>query len=77
MSELRDAGKQPSLAASADLGHIITGDNPGREDDEQRIVFIASGMAVFDLAWGYDLYQNALDQGIGTKLLLWDTPCQV
>ena len=31
-------------------------------------------MAVFDVAWGYDIYQNALKNGIGQKLNLWETP---
>ena len=34
----------------------------------------ACGMAVFDVAWGYDLYQAALKKGIGQKLLLWNEP---
>ncbi len=33
-------------------------------------------MAVFDLGLGYDLYHTALEKGIGTKLLLWDSPSQ-
>ena len=32
------------------------------------------GMPVLDVAWGYECYQNALKQGIGTSLNLWDTP---
>jgi ornithine cyclodeaminase len=31
-------------------------------------------MSVFDLAWGYDLYQTAQTKGLGTPLLLWDSP---
>jgi ornithine cyclodeaminase len=31
-------------------------------------------MAVYDIAWGYDLYKYSLEKGIGTKLNLWNEP---
>lgn len=74
--ELIDAGKKEPLSEATDLGHIIIGEKPGRQSDEERIFFIASGMAVFDLGWGYTCYQKALEKGIGTKLTLWDDPYQ-
>ena len=54
----------------------MIGEKPGRQSDDERIIFIASGMAVFDLGWGYTMYQSALEKGIGTPLLLWDSPAQ-
>jgi N-[(2S)-2-amino-2-carboxyethyl]-L-glutamate dehydrogenase len=72
--KLIDAGKLPPLSASTDLGNIILGKQAKRENDEERITFIACGMAVFDVGWGYELYKNALQKGIGQKLLLWDEP---
>lgn len=74
--ELIDAGKKEPLTEAADLGHIILGQKEGRVSDDERIVFIASGMSVFDLGWGYTLYQKALEKGIGQKLVLWDSPAQ-
>lgn len=71
---LIDAGKLPALKDSTSIGMIINGDKPGRADENDSYVFVACGMAVFDVAWGYDVYQNALKQGLGQKLLLWDTP---
>lgn len=73
---LIDAGKKPALDDSLAIGKIILGDQKGRVDDDQIMCFIACGMAVFDLGLGYDLYNTALEQGIGTKLLLWDSPKQ-
>lgn len=75
---LIDEGKIPALDSpeSTDIGDVINGVKPGRESDDQIICFIASGMAIFDVALGYDLYHNALAQGLGTKLLLWDSPEQ-
>lgn len=32
------------------------------------------GMGTEDTAWGYDVYQEALKQGIGQELTLWDKP---
>jgi ornithine cyclodeaminase/alanine dehydrogenase-like protein (mu-crystallin family) len=71
---LIDDGKLPPLSASTDLGSIVRGKPGRRRDDQERITFIACGMSVFDLGWGYELYQTALDKGLGTELLLWDSP---
>jgi ornithine cyclodeaminase/alanine dehydrogenase-like protein (mu-crystallin family) len=71
---LIDDGRLPSLADSADLGNVILGKKSRRKNPEERVVFIASGMAVFDVAWGYELYQSALKHGLGQSLLLWDEP---
>lgn len=57
-----------------DLGDILTGKVPGRESDDQIIVYSVGGMPVEDVAWGKKLYENALKKGIGTKLPLWDVP---
>lgn len=73
---LIDAGKKPALDDSLSIGKIIMGEQRGRENDKQIICFIACGMVVFDLGLGYDLYQAALKENIGTKLLLWESPKQ-
>jgi len=73
---LIDAGKKPSLDDSVSLGQIVLKEKTGRLNDDQKIIFIACGMAVFDLGLGYDLYQTALKKGIGQKLLLWESPYQ-
>jgi ornithine cyclodeaminase/alanine dehydrogenase-like protein (mu-crystallin family) len=71
---LIDEGRLPSLVDSADLGMVILGTRDRRLTPEERIVFVASGMAVFDVAWGYELYLSALKRGIGQRLALWDQP---
>jgi len=71
---LIDAGKKPALDDSVSIGMIINGDRQGRTGDEQINIFIACGMAVFDVGWGWDVYQSALRQGIGQRLTLWDQP---
>lgn len=57
-----------------DIGKIIAGDAPGRQHDDEIIIMSVGGMPVEDVAWGTVIYRNAIAQGIGMKLNLWDTP---
>ncbi len=72
--KLIDEGRLPPLADSTDLGNVILGNKSRRENAGERIVFVACGMAVFDVAWGFELYQKALERGLGQELVLWDEP---
>lgn len=74
---LIDAGKLPQLKDSTSIGDIILNEKPGRTDKKDIITFIACGMATFDVGLGYDLWQTALKEGIGQKLVLWDDPYQM
>ncbi len=67
-------GKLPPITEGVSLGDIISKSKVGRESHDDRICFIASGMPVWDVAWGYELYENAIKKGLGQKLLLWDGP---
>lgn len=69
---LIDDGKLPALNAFRDLGTVLRA--PGEERRRGRTVFVACGMSVFDLAWGYDIYRTAQAKGLGTPLALWDSP---
>ena len=71
---LIDEKKLPALRDSDSIGQVALGEKPGRQNEDETIIFIACGMAVFDVGWGYDIYQNALRNHIGQKLLLWDEP---
>lgn len=57
-----------------DLGDIIHGTRPGRESEDQIMIFSVGGMPVEDVAWGKKCYEKALELGIGTKLRLWNKP---
>jgi ornithine cyclodeaminase len=57
-----------------DLGAIVSGDTPGRRNDEEIIILSVGGMAVEDVAWGTMVYRNAVAKGIGTRLNLWTEP---
>lgn len=69
---LMKKGKYPNIKECISMGDIILGKHPGRTSEEERINFITGGMAVFDVSWGFELYQNAIKNGIGQELLLWD-----
>jgi ornithine cyclodeaminase/alanine dehydrogenase-like protein (mu-crystallin family) len=73
---LIDSEKLPALRESTGLGDVVNGEKVGRRSPDDRVIFIACGMAVFDISWGYDVYKNALAKGIGTNLNLWETPNQ-
>jgi len=57
-----------------DLGDILTGEVPARTSDDEIIIYSVGGLPIEDVAWGTEIYRNALAKGIGTKLNLWDTP---
>lgn len=56
------------------IGDIAAGRAPGRENDEQIFCYSIGGMPVEDVAWAYDVYENACAKGIGTTLNLWENP---
>ena len=56
------------------LSDIVNGKSEGRKDKEEVVMCSIGGMALEDLSWGYDCYQNALSKGLGTSLNLWDAP---
>jgi len=56
------------------FGDIVAGKKPGRTSDSDRILFCMGGQPVYDVAWAWDVYQNAKQKGLGVSLNLWDTP---
>ena len=64
----------PNLEDFTSIGQIILGEKECRKNENEIFIFIACGMAVFDVGWGYEVYQTALKNNIGQKLVLWDEP---
>ncbi len=56
------------------LGEIALGRHKGLYNNGRTTIFMAEGMPVWDVAWAYQVYQNALERGIGQKLTLWEEP---
>lgn len=54
----------------ASLGEILTGKKPGRESDDEIIVYSHMGMGSLDISVGNRLYEIAREKGIGQKLQL-------
>ena len=57
-----------------DITDIIEKRHPGRESEDEIIVYSVGGMPVEDIAWGGTVYRNAVKMGIGIKLPLWEKP---
>lgn len=54
------------------LGEIVRGKKPGRKSEDEIIFVAIEGMPIEDVAWGSEVYRNAIDHGIGTQLKIWD-----
>jgi ornithine cyclodeaminase/alanine dehydrogenase len=54
----------------ANLGDIVTGAKPGRENAEEITVFKSCGLAVQDVSTALAVYQAACEKGIGTEVAL-------
>lgn len=57
-----------------DIGEIIQGKTPARQHEDEVFIYSVGGMPVEDVAWATQVYRNAVRDGIGTKLNLWETP---
>jgi ornithine cyclodeaminase/alanine dehydrogenase-like protein (mu-crystallin family) len=56
--------------AYADLGEIVNGKKPGRENPEERIMSMNLGLAIEDMATAMLIYEKATKTGTGTRLPL-------
>jgi ornithine cyclodeaminase/alanine dehydrogenase-like protein (mu-crystallin family) len=72
VDRVRDGRMRPEQFE--DIGEIIQGLTPGRTNDDEIFIYSVGGMPVEDVAWATKVYRNALRDGIGTKLNLWETP---
>ena len=55
----------------AELGEIVIGDRPGRENDDEIILLNPMGMALDDIICARHFYRLAHERGIGTQLPLY------
>ena len=63
-----DAGLLTETMLHAELGEIVVGAKPGRESDDERILFWHRGHARKDIAVGHVIYERARERGLGTAL---------
>ncbi len=62
------AGLLTEETLHAELAQIVVGARPGRERDDERIVFWHRGLATTDVTLAALLYRRALERGVGTRL---------
>jgi ornithine cyclodeaminase len=63
-----DAGLLTEETLHAELAEIMVGRKPGRERDDERILFWHRGLATTDIAVGNMIYERARERGLGTSL---------
>jgi ornithine cyclodeaminase len=68
------AGELRAEHIYGEIGEIVAGLKPGRESQEERILFWHKGFAISDIVLGYLVYQKAREQGIGTPLIYYKAP---
>lgn len=54
----------------ADLGELVAGHKPGRQNDQERTLAINLGLAMDDMAVAPTIYQKAKEMGLGLELPL-------
>jgi alanine dehydrogenase len=63
-----DSGRLTAQSLHAELGQIVTGQRPGRERPDERILFWHRGLAILDIAVGQLILRKAERAGVGTML---------
>jgi alanine dehydrogenase len=63
-----DAGKVSEETVHAELGEIAAGDKPGRERDDETILFWHRGLSLSDIALGAAMLEKAAKLGVGQSL---------
>lgn len=64
-----DAGKISEGSVHAELAEIVVGQKPGRERDDETILFWHRGMSLSDIALGAAMLKKARRLGIGQDLV--------
>ena len=73
LSKLTKEGKLDE-SQIMDLSELVLGTNKLRTSDDQFVAAASMGLGALDIMIAYQLYLNATEMGIGTKVNLWDKP---
>jgi ornithine cyclodeaminase len=63
-----DTGRLSPQTLHAELGQIVTGERPGRESDDERILLWHRGLSILDVAVAHLLLQRAEATDAGTMV---------
>jgi ornithine cyclodeaminase len=68
LKPLFDAGKLHEGRFHAELGEVVAGLKPGRERDDETILFWHRGLSLSDIALGHAMLEKAKRLGVGQRL---------
>ena len=68
LKPLFDAGKLTEKDFHAELGQVVAGLKPGRERDDETILFWHRGLSLSDIALGHAMLEKGARLGIGQRL---------
>jgi alanine dehydrogenase len=63
-----EAGKLSEQTLHAEMGQIVAGLKPGRETEDERILFWHRGLSLSDIALGHAMLEKGARLGIGQRL---------
>ena len=63
-----EAGKLSEATLHAEMGQIVAGLRPGRETEDERILFWHRGLSLSDIALGHAMLAKAKRLGVGQRL---------
>ena len=63
-----ETGRLTEQTLHAELGEIAAGKKPGRERDDETILFWHRGLSLSDIALGHAMLEKARAKGIGQRL---------
>jgi ornithine cyclodeaminase len=63
-----ESGKLSEATLHAELGEIVAGRKPGREREDETILFWHRGLSISDIALGHAMLEKATRLGIGQQL---------
>ena len=63
-----DAGKLSPETAVGEMGEIVAGKKPGRENDNETILFWHRGLSTSDIALGHAMLEKGKKMGVGQQL---------
>jgi ornithine cyclodeaminase len=63
-----DSGRLSEANLHAELGQIVAGARPGREREDETILFWHRGLSITDIALGQTLLEKAQRDGVGRQL---------
>jgi alanine dehydrogenase len=63
-----EGGKLSEETLHAEIGEIVAGLKPGRQNDEETILFWHRGLSLSDIALGHAFLKKAAEKGLGQRL---------